>query len=291
MTPFACAIESLIGVLKTLKRHSDHRGVSNSQLAIEAPEIAQMYSNKSIAEQNSLDLAWDILMQDRFANLRWCLFTTQEELIRFRQLIVNIVCTFQNSVTRDVCVSGLDLTSRLLLLLLYCSGDGHFRCLTWELEKESLETSFRRRSKPEWYSEPWSKSNHCHRAHHSSFWCISHNAALACLQEVESMSLQGNVRCVQTGPIVQRSQHILVSRGIRILWQLCHSSCKETEAVWCLWCFERWGKALLPKETICSCLVSHIVLLLYWSILPMQKTIEQSGKNAGLKSLQSWWPR
>ena len=61
------------------------------QLAVEAPEMATRYDKKSVAEQNSLDLSWEILMEDRFAKLRSFVFETQEELLRFRQLIVNIV--------------------------------------------------------------------------------------------------------------------------------------------------------------------------------------------------------
>ena len=69
----------------------DHKGVSNSRLGEENPEMATKYSNKSIAEQHSLDLAWDLLMQDRFSKLRACIFASNEELLRFRQLIVNVV--------------------------------------------------------------------------------------------------------------------------------------------------------------------------------------------------------
>lgn len=69
----------------------DHRGVSNMQLAVEAPEMAERYDKKSVAEQNSLDLSWDILMEDRFCKLRSFVFGSQEELLRFRQLIVNMV--------------------------------------------------------------------------------------------------------------------------------------------------------------------------------------------------------
>ncbi|CAB9522348.1 cAMP-specific 3',5'-cyclic phosphodiesterase, isoform (Partial), partial [Seminavis robusta] len=69
----------------------DHRGVSNTQLSVEEPRLASKYSNQSIAEQNSLDMAWDVLMEDCYSNLRLCLFTSQDELVRFRQLIVNVV--------------------------------------------------------------------------------------------------------------------------------------------------------------------------------------------------------
>jgi hypothetical protein len=69
----------------------DHQGVCNVQLAKEEPELAEHYRNKSVAEQNSLDVAWDRLMADRFLKLRQYIFETQDELLRFRQLIVNMV--------------------------------------------------------------------------------------------------------------------------------------------------------------------------------------------------------
>ena len=48
----------------------DHQGVSNMQLAKEQPEMALHYRSKSVAEQNSLDVAWDGLMQPKFDALR-----------------------------------------------------------------------------------------------------------------------------------------------------------------------------------------------------------------------------
>jgi 3'5'-cyclic nucleotide phosphodiesterase len=70
---------------------ADHRGVSNMQLSQEQPELGEKYRNKSVAEQNSLDLCWALLMEDRFVDLRDLLFTTQDELDRFRQVLVNTV--------------------------------------------------------------------------------------------------------------------------------------------------------------------------------------------------------
>jgi hypothetical protein len=69
----------------------DHRGVSNNQLASELPEMATKYKNRSLAEQNSVDIAWDILMQPEYRNLQQCIFTNEDELKRFRQLVVNLV--------------------------------------------------------------------------------------------------------------------------------------------------------------------------------------------------------
>lgn len=66
-------------------------GVPNAQLKKEEAHIATLYGNKSIAEQNSLDLAWDLLMSKEYRDLQRTIFSTQAELQRFRQLIVNVV--------------------------------------------------------------------------------------------------------------------------------------------------------------------------------------------------------
>jgi hypothetical protein len=61
------------------------------QLIEEDKELGDKYRNQSVAEQNSLDMSWDLLMSDNFSALRKCLFTTEAELMRFRQVIVNVV--------------------------------------------------------------------------------------------------------------------------------------------------------------------------------------------------------
>jgi hypothetical protein len=78
-------------VFSALIHDVDHHGVSNAQLIVEQPEMATIYRNKSIAEQNSLDIAWNLLMSDQFEDLRACLFSNQAELARFRQVLVNVV--------------------------------------------------------------------------------------------------------------------------------------------------------------------------------------------------------
>ena len=45
----------------------------------------------SVAEQNSVDIAWELLNRHEFKLLRECIYSTQEELSRFRQLVVNSV--------------------------------------------------------------------------------------------------------------------------------------------------------------------------------------------------------
>ena len=53
--------------------------------------MATFYNGKSIAEQNSVDLCWDMLQDGRFRDLRNSIYTTESEMKRFRQLIVNSV--------------------------------------------------------------------------------------------------------------------------------------------------------------------------------------------------------
>jgi class 3 adenylate cyclase len=78
-------------VLAALIHDVDHRGVPNFLLIQENYRLAAMYNNKSVAEQNSVDLAWDKLMDDKFDHLRCCIYANTEELVRFRQLVVNTV--------------------------------------------------------------------------------------------------------------------------------------------------------------------------------------------------------
>ena len=63
----------------------------NAQLVTEGNQLAKFYNNQSIAEQNSVDLAWNLLMDDSFANLRQSIYGTDLEMKRFRQLVVNSV--------------------------------------------------------------------------------------------------------------------------------------------------------------------------------------------------------
>jgi class 3 adenylate cyclase len=79
-------------VFAALIHDCDHWGVSNQQLVQEGVPIAEKYQNKSVAEQNSVDLAWDLLMdEEEYGELLKCMFATQSELDRFRQVVVNVV--------------------------------------------------------------------------------------------------------------------------------------------------------------------------------------------------------
>jgi hypothetical protein len=78
-------------VLAALIHDVDHSGVSNFQLIKEHAKIASFFKRKSVAEQNSIVLAWDQLMLPRYNNLRHCIYTDQSELDRFRQILINNV--------------------------------------------------------------------------------------------------------------------------------------------------------------------------------------------------------
>lgn len=84
LTQFACILSALI-------HDVDHTGVPNSQLANENEVLAQYYKNRSVAEQNSVDIAWELLLDPAFSNLRATIYQTEEEMKRFRQLVVNSV--------------------------------------------------------------------------------------------------------------------------------------------------------------------------------------------------------
>ena len=78
-------------VFSALIHDVDHSGVPNSQLVKENAPIATKYHKRSVAEQNSVDIAWGILMEDRYEDLRDCIFENDTERRRFRQLVVNSV--------------------------------------------------------------------------------------------------------------------------------------------------------------------------------------------------------
>ncbi|CAJ1963472.1 unnamed protein product [Cylindrotheca closterium] len=69
----------------------DHHGVSNQQLAKERNRLAVMYDDKSVAEQNSIDLAFEMLASPCYSDLVSCICADEMEYKRLRQLIVNCV--------------------------------------------------------------------------------------------------------------------------------------------------------------------------------------------------------
>jgi 3'5'-cyclic nucleotide phosphodiesterase len=78
-------------IFSALIHDVDHRGVSNIQLMKEQPTMARTFSNQSVAEQNSLEISWNLLMEDDFAALRAAMFQTKDDMMRFRQVLINVV--------------------------------------------------------------------------------------------------------------------------------------------------------------------------------------------------------
>ena len=79
-------------VLSALMHDVDHVGVPNTQLVKENADICAMYKNQSVAEQNSVDISWNLLMHPDFQDLRSTIYSNKEELSRFRQ--VRVACVF-----------------------------------------------------------------------------------------------------------------------------------------------------------------------------------------------------
>ena len=84
-------LTQLTVVLAALIHDVGHRGVPNSRLVEDRDRLAAIYKGKSVAEQNSVDVAWAVLMDERFKDLRRVIYTTTSELRRFRQMLVHTV--------------------------------------------------------------------------------------------------------------------------------------------------------------------------------------------------------
>jgi hypothetical protein len=53
--------------------------------------LVETYKGTSLAEQNSVDLSWRLLMEDQFEDLRNFIAATAPEMSRFRIFVVNSV--------------------------------------------------------------------------------------------------------------------------------------------------------------------------------------------------------
>ena len=83
ITQFACVFSALI-------HDMDHHGVPNATLIKENSVLAKFYK-RSVLEQNSFDLAWNLFTDDHFKLLRSNIFKTDGDQARFRQIVVNMV--------------------------------------------------------------------------------------------------------------------------------------------------------------------------------------------------------
>lgn len=84
LTQFACIFAALI-------HDVDHQGVPNTTLVKEGDSLATKYKSRSVAEQNSVDIAWALFLEPKFDLLRDTICPTHKDLNRLRQLVVNTV--------------------------------------------------------------------------------------------------------------------------------------------------------------------------------------------------------
>jgi hypothetical protein len=82
LTHFACILAALI-------HDMDHLGVPNSTLVKEDHPLSAKYNGKSVAEQNSVDLARAMLMSSEYKELQAFIYDSKEDYDRFRSIIVN----------------------------------------------------------------------------------------------------------------------------------------------------------------------------------------------------------
>ena len=78
-------------VFAALIHDVDHTGLPNAQLVKDNAPVAVRFQSKSVAEQNSTHIGWELLMDKRFERLRKCIYQTNVERKRFRQLVINSV--------------------------------------------------------------------------------------------------------------------------------------------------------------------------------------------------------
>jgi hypothetical protein len=84
LTQFAIVFSAMVHDL-------DHYGVSNQQLVKEKNRLSVMYKDKSVAEQNSVDLAFEVFTSTSYSELVSCICGDENEYKRFRQLVINSV--------------------------------------------------------------------------------------------------------------------------------------------------------------------------------------------------------
>lgn len=78
-------------VFSALVHDVEHKGLPNAQLIKEQDKLSAIYINKSIAEQHSIAVAFSILAEPCFKELRETIWTSKHEYAKFRNLVVNLI--------------------------------------------------------------------------------------------------------------------------------------------------------------------------------------------------------
>jgi Adenylate and Guanylate cyclase catalytic domain/3'5'-cyclic nucleotide phosphodiesterase len=74
-----------------LVHYVDHMGLTDEELVLEKEAVVAVYGEKHVAEQNALDIAWKSLIDGPYHDLRACLYSTNEEMEQFYQLVRSAV--------------------------------------------------------------------------------------------------------------------------------------------------------------------------------------------------------
>ncbi|KAL3823001.1 hypothetical protein ACHAXA_008141 [Cyclostephanos tholiformis] len=78
-------------VFSALIHDVGHKGVPNSVLVEEEDGLAILHNDVSVAEQNSLQVAFSMLQRDEFAGLKRCICPTPENRRFFRKMVISMV--------------------------------------------------------------------------------------------------------------------------------------------------------------------------------------------------------
>ena len=87
----SCALTQFAVVLSAIIHDLDHTGVPNATLVEEGDALAVKYHNTSVAENNSIELAWRIFVKEEYRDFRSCIADIGNGLEQFRLLLENIV--------------------------------------------------------------------------------------------------------------------------------------------------------------------------------------------------------
>jgi len=78
-------------VFSALVHDVEHKGLPNAQLIQEQDKLSFVYINKSVAEQHSIAVAFSILSEPCFNELRNAIWCSKYEFAKFRGLVVNLI--------------------------------------------------------------------------------------------------------------------------------------------------------------------------------------------------------
>lgn len=132
-----------------------HEGVGNQQLVEEGDDLAKRYQNRAVTEQHSIELAWNQLMQPEFEDLRCAICANEQEMRRFRQLVVKAVIATDHADKQLVARrrmrwekafgsegDNMDLKATIVVVLLLQAADSFHAIQHWDVYRKWSERKF-----------------------------------------------------------------------------------------------------------------------------------------------------